>query len=335
MDRKFTVPDVSAELVMDVAKILANSTSPMGVDEVLKCFVKVYNPNTISLALDACCQLDLAVRSGSSYVASPSLQSDIKHATRDELYVPFQARLKQYPPFLLYIDFASKGYSSKDAASRSWGILTMGGSSETAEKSLRRWGVFSRLIDYDAKTASVKVKIAIEKFSAEYVLRLLGAFGADLKSRLFLLDMVGADAFAHLEKMGIRLDELSSALLEYETDSQGATAKATQMLEFVLWKMAESLGLDLSESSGLAEVADLMRSVRAEDQLKRGKAILTNQLHVVHGMGGIRNMSHHDPDKETGVRWRMTKEAALLTTLFVPVIVRSLYLYQVKKEQVF
>ena len=320
------MPDVSAEFVMDIAKILATSTRPLESDDVARCFVKRYSAPYLNSALNVCCQLGLATERDRAFVAGGELQSEIKRASREELYIPFQGCLRRYPPFLLYVDFASKGYTSQDAAAHTRGILDVRESTDVVENSLRRWGVFSKLVQYQRDTGKLMVKLNIEHLSADYVMRLLGAFQADLNARIFLIDMLGPEVFANLIKSGVGLDDLATALLDYEVDSIGAAAKATKTLELVLWRMAESSGIDLSETKGLMEVAD---------ELRKKKEILVNQLHIAHGLGGIRNMVHHDPDKSTGEPWYITKQGALLTTLLVPTLVRSLYLYRTEKKQVF
>jgi hypothetical protein len=49
----------------------------------------------------------------------------------------------------------------------------------------------------------------------------------------------------------------------------------------------------------------------------------------------MRNMTHHDPDKETALPWAITKEGALITTLLVPVIMRSMHHYMTERKQTF
>jgi hypothetical protein len=321
---QYAIPDVSGEFIMEVAQILANSVSPMTAEEVARSFSKNFSNYYVISALNVCSQLGLTTKTDSVYAAADEFQSDIKRATHEELFVPFQGRLRQYPPFLLYVDFASKGYDSKESAARARGILRITGSSETIESSLRRWGVYSRLVDYEKGTGKLHVRINFARFTAEYVAGLLRAFEADLKARIFLIDMLGPEVFAYLNGFGVHVDDLSSALLEYETDSKGAAAKATQTLELILWKIAENHKLSLA-AKGMADVADA---------LWKSKVILKNQHRVTRGLVGMRNMSHHDPDQETGKEWTITKEASLLTTLFVPVLVKSLYLYDQEKKQV-
>jgi hypothetical protein len=91
---------------------------------------------------------------------------------------------------------------------------------EAFESSMRKWGEYSRLVDFNRSTKELVVKVDVERLTAEYVMRLLKAFQADLKARLFIIDMLGPETFAYLDGLGVGIDDLTSALLEYETDSK-------------------------------------------------------------------------------------------------------------------
>lgn len=323
---EYSIPDVSADMVMEVAKILANSAGPMNPDSINTCFVKPLSRSYLSWALSVCCQLGLAEERQALYVGAENLRNDIRRATREQLYVAFEACLKNYPPFLLYIDFASKGYPSTEAAARTKGILNVKGATEIIEQSLRRWGVYAKLIEYDKKSDTVTVKVKIEKLTVEYVQSLLHAFEAELKSKVFFIDMLGPEAYAYMVSRAIKIDDLATALLTFENDSDGATGNATTVLESFLWKLGEDANLDVSSTRGLMQLADLLRKAKPP-------VILNNQNHIVHGLGAIRNMTHHAQDNETGHSWTITKQAALLTTLFVPCVIRSLYMYRNENKQ--
>jgi len=311
---------------MDVAKIVANSAAPMTRSDVARSFEKKYSSVYIGSAVVTCCQLGLMSERDGALLGSEILRADIKRASRDELYIPFQACLKNYPPFLLYVDFLSKGYSSMESAARARGILKVRGPHKNAENSLRRWGIYSRLIQFEPKTGSLAVSIAIERLTAEYVMKLLKAFEAELKAKVFLIDMLGPEVFSYLSQRGIDIGDLTTALLEYETDPKGAARKATQIFELFLWRLGEESGVDVSKCSGPIELAD---AIRGE------KHMLSNHNHITHGIGGIRNMSHHSPDKETAQPWVISKQGALLSTLLIPAVIRSLYLYFKEKRQEF
>lgn len=324
---EYGIPDVSAELVMDVGKILANSATPMTETQVAECFAKKYTLSYVRSALGVSAQLGICTASSAStYAVTEGMRADIRRASKEELYVPFQACLKNYNPFLLFGDFVSKGYSPTDAAARTKGILNIKSNIKIVENSLRRWGIFSKLIELDKKTGKLGIKLDIEKLSVEYVMRLLKAFEAELKAKFFIIDMLGPEVFAYLDQKHISLDEITSALLEYESDTKDAASRATQTFELFLWRLAEDAGVDPKTLKG-AGVIEIAEALRAQ------KGMLSKHIHLCHWLGSIRNMTHHHPDKETGKTWNMSKQGALLSTLFVPVAIRSLYLYSKEQKQ--
>ncbi|MEM3488979.1 MAG: hypothetical protein QXO75_04900 [Nitrososphaerota archaeon] len=323
---EYIVPNVSPEFIMDVAKILANSAMPMSDQDIKQCFARCYSSQYINSAITACLQIGLASEQNGLYIGAERFREDVKLSAKDELYIPFQNCLKNYAPFLLYVDFLSKGYDSKEAVARTKGILRIRTSIETVEKSLRRWGLYSKLIDIDKQTGKIDLKIEIEKFTTEYVMKLQKAFEAELKTKLFIIDMLGEEVFAYLDQKQIVLDDLASALLNYENDSKGASSKATRTFELFLWRLAEDSNVNLISANGIIEIADSLRAQRI---------ILANHCHISHAIGGIRNITHHDPEKETGRTWNISKQGALLTTLLVSAAIRSIFLYAKNRKQEF
>jgi len=311
---------------MDLAKILANSPTAMTKEAVHSCFPHLKTLGYTENGLSVCCQLGLAEETKLGFVGSDNSRSDVKKATKNQLFTLFQQRIMNYPPFLLYIDFGSKGYSSLDSAARTKGILQMRGSLPIVESSLRRWGVYAQLLNYNKSKDEIMVKVTVERLSAEYVHRLLRAMEAELKIKLFLIDMLGPDVFAYLDTKDIKLDNLSDALGTFESDPRSAATKSTLTLENFLFKLGEDVGVSVSKANGVIELVD---------RLKGADKILLKHQQIGYGLGAIRNMCSHDPEKDTGKSWTITQAGGLLTTLSVPVAIRSMYLYHTEKKQEF
>lgn len=161
---------------------------------------------------------------------------------------------------------------------------------------------------------------------SEYVKRLLEALKAGLQARIFIVETMSQQAYAYLTNKGIGIDDLSDALVSYETDSKISANKAFQSFEHFLYKLCEDAGGTVNNLNGIAQYAN---------EAKRVNALLNNQLHLCHGMAALRNMAHHDPDKETGRPWNFTPQGAIISALLVPTVIRSLYLYWTEKKQEF
>ena len=145
-----------------------------------------------------------------------------------------------------------------------------------------------------------------------------------LKAKIFLIDTLSPEVYAYLESIGITLTNLATALINYENNPRLSISQACQMFELFLSKFCADIGTDPSHSNGLIELVNTLR---------RDRKILSNQVHICTGIGGIRNITHHGPDKETGDPWKITPQASLTTILQIPCVIKSLYLYHFDKIQ--
>lgn len=323
---QFTVSDVSAEFMMDMAKIVASSPHPLTKKDLLNSFKmsEVYVSNAIS----QCLQLGLICIQNGEYVSSDKYRDLIKRSERSQLHIPLRQALQSYPPFLLYLDFISKEYPSDKSATMTAGIFRIQSPKERVEKQFRNWGLQTGLIKVDSASGNFSIPEAEKGLPSEYVEGLIKAMRADLQAKIFLIETMSQQAFAYLTEKGISIEDLSDALVNYEKDSQTSANKACQTFEHFLFKIGEDVGANVKACNGIIEYADTIRSARNDVTLK-------NQWHICHGIGGLRNMAHHSPDKETGKEWNFTPQGAIISSLLVPTMIRSLYLYWKEKKQEF
>jgi hypothetical protein len=323
MSLQFAVLDVSAEFMMDVAKAVASSPHPLRKEDLIRSFKKsrTYISNAISQAL----QLGLIELQDNLYVGSERYRDLIKRSERSQLYLPLREALQRYPPFLLYIDFISKGYPSKESSTMTRGIFRIQSSEEIVEKSFKNWGLYAQLIYVDT-SGGLSIPEAERGLPSEYVESLIKALRAELQASIFLIETMSQQAFVYLTEKKIGIEDLSDALMNYEKDPKASANKACQTFEHFLFKLGEDVGANVSTCNGVIEYAD---AIRGQNQ------VLKNQLHLCHGIGGLRNMAHHDPDKETGKPWNFSPQGAIISSLIVPTMIRSLYLYWREKKQEF
>jgi hypothetical protein len=323
MSLQYIVLDVSGEFIMDVAKVVSSSPQPLDKADLLRSFEKseTYISNAISQAV----QLGLIDYQNGLYVGSVIYRDLIKRCDKSQLYLPLREALQRYPPFLLYVDFISKGYSSKDAATMTRGIFRISSQANIVEKSFRNWGLYAQLIRVDASGA-LSIPEAEKGLPSEYVESLLRALKAKLQASIFIIETMSQQAFAYLTEKGIDIEDLADALINYEKDPKLSASKACQTFEHFLFKLGEDIGADVGACNGIIEYADAIRGKNA---------ILKNQLHLSHGIGGLRNMAHHAPDKETGKLWIFTPQGAIISSLWVPTMIRSVYLYWKEGKQEF
>jgi hypothetical protein len=325
MSTQFTVSDVSAEFMMDVAKIVASSPHPLTKKDLLNSFKMsdVYVSNAIS----QCLQLGLICIQNGQYVSSDKYRDLIKRSERSQLHIPLRQALQSYPPFLLYLDFISKEYPSDKSATMTAGIFRIQSPKERVERTFRNWGLQTSLISIDA-SGKLSIPEAEKGLPSEYVESLIKAMRADLQAKIFLIETMSQQAFAYLTDKSISIEDLSDALVNYEKDSATSANKACQTFEHFLFKLGEDVGANVKTCNGIIEYADTIKSARND-------TILRNQWHICHGIGGLRNMAHHSPDKETGNEWNFTPQGAIISSLIVPTMIRSLYLFWKEKKQEF
>jgi hypothetical protein len=323
MSSNYQIPEVSGELVADVAKTLANSSAPMSLIQLINCYVGQFGDEYVRRAAIAGVQLGMIQGTSVAYSCVESQKSLLKKVSKSELHIPFQAALQNYGPFLMYADYLGKHYGSLSAATRARGLFQIQISPEKVEKTLRQWGKYSELIEENGQELRIKVKV--DNLLFDYAKRLVEALEAELQAKLFTIDMLGAEVFAYLDSNNIKLDDLAKALRNYESDSKPSAARSLELYERFVHTLANQKGVNVQKPTGLMNWVDGFER----------KDLPSNLLHVCHGMVGIRNMSHHNPDVETGKPWAISKQAALTSTLLVPIVIRSMFLSISKAEYEF
>jgi len=322
----YNIPEVTGELITDVAKTLANSRKPLTLNELAKSFEGQYSSEYVRRAAIACSQLRLAVLQAGTYQCNESDRDDLKKATRTELYVPFRKRLQDFAPFLLYIDYLSKEFSSLESAMRTRGILSIDASPEKLERTFRGWGKYARIIE-EQKGGQIAICVETEKLLADYVKKLVEALEAEIRAKIFAIDMLGPEVFTYLDSRGIGLSDIAHALRNYESDPKPSASRSCEVFEAFIHSLVETKQVSIQKPR--PTLMDWCEGLRGR------REIAANLLLVCQGLVGIRNMTHHNPDSETGKLWNISKQAALTSTLLVPIVIRSVYLYSMQRNQEF
>jgi hypothetical protein len=320
----YLIPDVTGDLVADVAKTMANSPSPMTLAQLSDCYVGQFTPEYVRRAAVAAAQIGLVELRETTYSCSESYRDILKKANKSELRVAFRGALQNYGPFLLFADYLNKAFTTTDAATRTRGLFKIQVSPDKVERVLKGWGKYAELIE-ETRTGS-RIKIRTEHLPTDYVKKLVDALEAELQAKLFTIDMLGPEVFAYLDHNSIKLDDIAKALRNYESDPKPSASRSLEVYERFVYNIASERNVNVQKPKGLMEWIDGLRSQRD---------IPSNLLLLCHGMVGMRNMTHHNRDSETGHAWHVSKQAALTTTLLVAIVIRTLYLYIVQRKQEF
>ena len=118
------------------------------------------------------------------------------------------------------------------------------------------------------------------------------------------------------------------ALRDYENRPDESMFNASKVFEQFLYKIGEDNGVKVSSCKGIIELVEALRQ-------NKPPLVLGNQRNICYGAGGIRNISDHGLDRETGKSWKINSDGTLATVLLIPIIMRSVYLYNAKGAQEF
>ena len=326
MATNYIVPEVTAELIADVSKTLAYSTTPMSLTDLANCYES--GQEYVRRAAVASVQLGLTrsiaqARNTALYTCNEEKRDVLKRASKEEVKIAFRSGLQNYGPFLLFADYVNKGFSPIVSANRTRGLFHIASSAPLVEKQFKAWGKYADLIEEG--TQGLRLKVNEQNFlPAAMVKKLLEALEADLPSKLFAIDMLTPEVFSFLDTKGIKLDELAKALRNYESDPKPSAGRSLELYEAFIHAIATERKIDLT---GTKDLSGWIDKLRGNDDLS------ANLLNFCKGMAALRNMTHHNPDAETHKEWRISGQGALASTLFVPISIKAVYLYTMERKQ--
>jgi len=124
--------------MMDAAKAVASSPHPLSKEDLYDSFDR--SKRYISDVISQCSQLGLTTRQDGLYISSDEYRDLIKRSERKQLYLALRKALHKSPPFLLYIDLVTKGYSSYESAMMTKGIFRIETNEKVVERSFRNRG---------------------------------------------------------------------------------------------------------------------------------------------------------------------------------------------------
>ena len=170
--------------------------------------------------------------------------------------------------------------------------------------------------------------IDTDRLATKYVEELLSSLKSDFRSKIFVIDRLTNELFQYLTKKGISIQDLVDGLREFEKKPDESVFNASKLFELYLYKLGEDNNVPVSQCQGIIQLVDALRH-------NSPPLLLGNQRNVCYGAGGVRNMSDHGVDRETGKPWKINSDSALVSVLIIPIIMRSIHLYNMKGTQEF
>jgi len=307
---------------MNVAKVLSSASTDLGFNDIKLSFQGKYADSYLKQVISASIQLKILEKVEKNYQVVSEFRDKIKQATKNELIFLFRKALQDFPPFLLYADFLSKGYSSDESANMIRGIIGIAASSKKVEKSLRIWGTESGLII--KKEGKYRIPEAEKGLPSNYVKNLLKALDSELTTKTFLIDTLSPKVYGCITTLGMNISDLAQALINYESDPKGSLSKASNFFETFLHKFGAHLQINLQGMNGVNALVN---------EFEKNQKILKNQKNIGNGLGGCRNISSHGVDSQTQKPWIVTPQASLSGMIMIPTVIKSYYLYAKESQQ--
>jgi len=318
MDESYSLQNVPIEIVLDIARVINTSPIPLSKDSLEKSLIdigKSYKERGIRIAL----QLNLIKMENEDFIGNDDYKNDFIKIPKEKSEIIARKVLQNFPPFLTYVQYLQIGYDHKKAGNITSGIYEM--NSSTASNFLKKSGLYCGILT--EQNGKVVLSSTI-KPDVEYLQNLTTSLKSEFEATNFIISLLSQEVYNYFSKKGLNFKRASEGLVEIKKDPKTSLYKVFEDMESCIFALGKDIGANVSQTNGLGQ---LINSLRAQN------AILTNPLNLGLGLGAIRNMADHGPDKNTGKPWSFTEEAALGTALLSIRFLRSLYLYHYKHKQ--
>lgn len=251
--------------------------------------------------------------------------TDLIRANNGQRHIIFREHLQKFEPFILFITLLSKGNSVDDSSRKIKVIYSLSTSEKDIMHAFLNWGTYSELMAYDDRTGIVGLKIPTEELSIEYLKTLVASLESDIKTRIYLAEKLTDKTFGFLKPEEIEF--FVKALQEHEKDPRHAIDDAGRALEDYLRRIATEKAYDVSDKSGISEIAQIIGG-------QNPKLIHAKHLHICNCLGAIRVASAHSKDRCTMELWKISPDLAIEVILLMISTVRSIHAYVYENQQI-
>lgn len=321
MNSQYVIPDVPIEICMHVSRMISISPKPLDKNSILKGMDGIAKTSYVDRSLALSQQLGMIDQtSDKKYVGNLSFKEDFSKTTLTDFPIIARKALQNFAPFLLYIENISHGYDHAQSARIVSGIYELMDS--TAVKFFKKSGIYCGLLE-ELDDGFVKLTNNILQ-DLDYLENLKIALKTDIESKSLISNLLSSDAFLYFSSKGIDFNRPAKALTEIKLDPKASLYKIFEFAELCLYALGMDMGARVQNANGIGELIDSIRSQQK---------ILVNPTNLGKGLGSLRNMSNHGPDKETGKTWTFTEETSFGTSLLILRYLRSIYHYHKNKLQ--
>lgn len=316
----FLIQDVPIEITLHVSKMVNASITPLTTDSVIKGMQGIAKQSYVRRGLAMALQLGMieSVKSG-EFKGVEKFKENFRKITISDFPIIARKALQDYVPFLFYLENIMMGYSSVQASTITAGVFDL--DEKNCMGFFKKSGIYSQILS--EKDGNISIASTIST-SPDYVENLKNMLNSDLEAKNLISSLLSSQVVAYFAKKGVNFNRPAEALVEIKKDPKTSLYKIFEFAETCLYQLGDDLGASVQTANGLGELVNAIRSQ---------KGILKNPTNLGVGLGSLRNMTNHGPDKDTGKTWDITEEASLGASLLVLRYIRSVYLQSKQKIQ--
>jgi hypothetical protein len=271
--------------------------------------------------INAAIQLGMIKKVNDKYVAEAESE-EIPKVKKEVWPILFRKFLQRYKPFILFTALINRGNSVEEACRKVKTILNIPSSNKIICKSLVTWGKYANILESE-ENGTIKLKDLPKEKTIFHIKELINSLSDELKIRIYIENKLTDVVFSYLQHDEVEF--ILKAFKEYQSDPRGAIEDIGKAFEDFLRRIAVDRKVDLSRANGIGECAQMLRNEN-----------LITQKHLVmcQHVNAFRLVAAHSKEKITLKSWKITQDAAMEVLLTTLTLMRSIFLYVLKKEQV-
>lgn len=319
---EYNIQYVPAEKIIETVECVYYSKSGNTTKETIGSYLKS-NAEYARRALIMASQFGFIKQNKNAYESMDS--HDIIKANKEQRPIIFRKRLQKFEPFILFITFISKDDDIEDAIRKVKVVYSLGASEKDIRLALLNWGNYAQLFDYNKESNKLSLNFPVEDLSIEYLKTLVKSLESDIKTRIYLAEKLTETPFGFLQPEEIEF--FVKALQLHEKDPRHAIDDAGRAFEDYLRRLATNKGYDVSNKSGISEIAQVIGG-------QSTRLIHAKHLHICNCLGAIRVAAAHSKDKSTMDFWKISPDLAIEIILLMISTVRSIHYFVNNNQQV-
>jgi hypothetical protein len=320
MENTYNIPEVSAEAIMtSVEGICLSGEKGLTLEDVSHYINKTneYARRCINVAT----QLGMIRKANDKYVAEAESE-EIPKVKKDVWPILFRKFLQGYKPFILFVALINRGDSAEEACRKVKTILNITSNSKVIHKSLVTWGKYANILESE-ENGTIKLKDLTEEKVAFPIKELADSLSNELKVRIYIENKLTDEVFKYLQHDEIEF--IVKALKEYQNDSRGAIEDIGKAFEDFLRRVGRNRNVDLSHANGIGQCVQKFMEAN----------LITDKHHkICEYVNALRLTAAHNKEKSTLRSWKISQDAAIETILVTLTLIKSIYFYIFKTEQV-